>query len=53
MIAGDPDARFTYALAHELGQPVSVILDMPAEEVAGWVAYFRIRHKEGQRHGHS
>lgn len=39
MIAGDPEARFLYALALRLGKSLGEVLDLPAEELRGWSIY--------------
>ena len=55
MIRADPDARFVYDLALSLSKSAGEVLDLPAEEIAGWAAYFREREREnkkgGRRHG--
>lgn len=49
MIAGDDETRSLYALALTLGVTLGHVLDMPVEELRGWVAFleWRERNKKG------
>jgi hypothetical protein len=35
----DPETFGLYGIASHLGKSVSEVLDLPAEEIRGWVAY--------------
>lgn len=43
MIAGDDETRSLYALALTLGVTLGHVLDMPAEELRGWIAFLEWR----------
>lgn len=38
-MAEDPETRTVYQIGFHLGKSVSEVLDLPAEEIRGWVAF--------------
>lgn len=38
-MADDPETRTVYQIGFHLGKSASEVLDLPAEEVRGWVAF--------------
>lgn len=38
-MAEDPETRMVYLIGSHLGKSVSEVLDLPAEEIRGWVAF--------------
>lgn len=36
---GDPETRTIYRIASHLKKTVGQVLDLPAEEIRGWVSY--------------
>ncbi|MEM7722488.1 MAG: hypothetical protein AAF376_08945 [Pseudomonadota bacterium] len=48
-MAQDGDAREIYALAVRLGRSASEILDMPMEEVRGFIAFLAWEAKQSKK----
>jgi hypothetical protein len=45
----DPDLLFAYRLAKDLGQPVSVVLEMSTTEFLGWAAFYKLEAEETKK----
>lgn len=40
-----------YEIAHTLGQPLSVVLDMTVDEFTHWFTFLRLKFDKGNKHG--
>ena len=40
-----------YELAHTLGQPLSVVLEMTVDEFSHWFTFLRLKFDKGKQHG--
>lgn len=50
-MGGDPESRMVYQIGFHLGKSVAEVLDLPAEEIRGWVAFlsFAAENTKGGR----